>query len=85
MGRRRGKTALGTGNGARSLGWQRMMALLEVTGMKMVVLLAGGKGAWLLGATGMKTAVLIASRGRDSGGAQQRQKVEGDEMLAARR
>lgn len=32
MGRRRGKTALGTGNGARSLGWQRMMALLEVTG-----------------------------------------------------
>jgi hypothetical protein len=41
-----------------------MMALLEVTGMKMVVLLAGGKGAWLLGATGMKTAVLIASRGR---------------------
>jgi hypothetical protein len=53
------------------------MALLEVTRMKVAVLVAGGKGAWLLGATWMKTTTLLtADRDKNGDDAQQRQTME---------
>lgn len=49
-------------HGQCSLGWQRTAQLLEVTGMKMAVLVAGGKAAELLKEMGLKMVVLMASK-----------------------
>ena len=54
------------------------MALLEVTGMKVVALVAGRKGTWLLGATWMKTTT------RPTGTETVVMLSGGDEMLMAR-